>query len=947
MRMVFNCTNDPDTRAHAEEPLIARTIRAFAVPIILGWLAICGILSVFVPSLETVQQERSVALIPEKAPTYKAIMRINQVFHEGTSDSLATIVLEGDQPLGDAAHKYYDILVRKFRADKQHVQNVQDFWGDPLTATGAQSNDGKAVSALLRLVGKQGETLANESVEAVRKIVAETPVPPGIKTYVTGASPLIADMQRGGEKSMITITAATVTVIFLMLLFVYRSIITVIALLFTVGVELVAARGVVAFLGHGAGVGLSTFAVTMITSLTIAAGTDYGIFLLGRYQEARQAGADKEAAYYTMYRGVAHVILGTGLTIAAAALCFKFAQLPAFSVLAIPCAVGTLVTVATTLTLGPAVLTVGSHFGLFDSKRPLEVRGWRRIGTVVVRWPAPVLAATLAITLVGLLALLGFRISYNDRAYAPTSIPANEGFAAADRHFPQARMKPDILMIEADHDMRNPTDFLILDKLAKGIFHVPGISRVQAATRPYGTTMDHTTIPFQMSIQNVGQVQVMKYLGDRMNDMLKQADEIATTSALMQRMYRLTSQLADTTHRTVNDTIEMQQITHDLRDHIADFDDFWRPLRSYFYWEKHCFDVPICWSFRSAFDALDGVDRIDEQLNAFVGDIKQLDPLMPQMMATFPPMVETMESVRTMLLAMHATMSGIFGQMNEMGENASAMGRAFDAAKNDDSFYLPPDVFKNEAFQRSMSLFLSPDGHAARYIILHRGDPQTVEGIRSINAIQTAAEESLKGTPLEDAKIYVAGVAASYKDMAEGVKWDLVIVGVSAFCLIFIVMLILTRALVAAAVIIGTVALSLGASFGLAVLLWQYILGIDLNYMVVNMSLAALVAVGSDYNLVLVSRFKQEMGAGLKTGIIRAMGGTGKVVTNAGLVFAITMASMIVSDLRIIGQIGTTIGLGLLFDTMLVRSFMTPAIAALLGRWFWWPLVMRRPTPLR
>jgi RND superfamily putative drug exporter len=74
------------------------------------------------------------------------------------------------------------------------------------------------------------------------------------------------------------------------------------------------------------------------------------------------------------------------------------------------------------------------------------------------------------------------------------------------------------------------------------------------------------------------------------------------------------------------------------------------------------------------------------------------------------------------------------------------------------------------------------------------------------------------------------------------------------------------------------------------------------------------------------------------------MGGTGKVVTTAGLVFAATMGSMVVSDLRIIGQIGTTIALGLLFDTLIVRSFMTPSAAALLGRWFWWPQRVR-PRP--
>jgi hypothetical protein len=57
-----------------------------------------------------------------------------------------------------------------------------------------------------------------------------------------------------------------------------------------------------------------------------------------------------------------------------------------------------------------------------------------------------------------------------------------------------------------------------------------------------------------------------------------------------------------------------------------------------------------------------------------------------------------------------------------------------------------------------------------------------------------------------------------------------------------------------------------------------------------------------------------------------------------------TMASMVFSDLRIIGQVGTTIATGLLFDTLIVRSFMTPSIAAPLGRWFWWPQIVR-PRP--
>ena len=169
----------------------------------------------------------------------------------------------------------------------------------------------------------------------------------------------------------------------------------------------------------------------------------------------------------------------------------------------------------------------------------------------------------------------------------------------------------------------------------------------------------------------------------------------------------------------------------------------------------------------------------------------------------------------------------------------------------------------------------------------------------------------------------------------------LMIAGISAACLILIIMLIITRSLVAAIIIVGTVLLSLGASFGLSVLVWQDIMGFELHWMVLAMSVILLLAVGSDYNLLLVSRFKEEIHAGIKTGIIRSMAGTGAVVTSAGLVFAATMASFVFSPLRVMGQVGTTIGLGLLFDTLVVRSFMMPSVAALMGRWFWWPQKVR------
>jgi putative drug exporter of the RND superfamily len=930
---------------HTKPSFIARTIHRFSVLIILAWMAIAVVVTIGVPPLEQVEKEHSVAQNPEDAPSFKALQRMGEDFKESNSGSAAMIVLEGQQPLGDDTHRYYDHLIRQLENDPKHVDHVHNFWGDPLTAGAAESGDSKAVYVQLDLAGSLASALGNESVAAVRDIVERMPPPPGVKAYVTGPAAIALDMGQSGNRTVITITAVSVTVIFVMLLLVYRSVITVILLLLMVGIELQVARGIVAFLGHHEIIGLSTFVVNLLVSLGIAAGTDYGIFFFGRYQEARQAGEDRETAYYTTYRGVARVVLASGLTIAGAVFCLSFTRLSYFQALGVPCAVGMLVAVAVALTLVPAVIAVGGRFGLFDPKRMVKARGWRRIGTAIVRWPAPILAASLAVALVGLLTLPGYQASYNDQKYIPKDIPANLGYAAAERHFPPSRMmSPEILLVEADHDLRNPADFLILNKLAKGVFAVPGISSVQSVTRPTGAPIDHTSIPFMMSMAQASQSQNLSFQKLRMEDLLKQADELAQTIAIVQRMHGLLQQITSTTHHLVGETHDMAALTDEVRDHLADFEDFWRPLRNYFYWEKHCYDIPICWSIRSIFDSIDGVDEISDQLHNLVKDLDQLDVVLPQVVALLPPMIATMQSTRTMMLTMHSTMTGVFGQMEDTSDNSTAMGRAFDTAKNDDSFYLPPEVLKNKDFQRVMDVFLSPDGKAARMLISQRGDPASPEGISRVDAIKTAAEEGLKGTPLEDAKIYVTGTAAMVKDLVDGSKFDLLIAAVSALCLIFIIMLLMTRSFIAALVIVGTVALSLGASFGLSVLAWQYLLGIQIHWVVLVMSVIVLLAVGSDYNLLLVSRMKEEIGTGINTGIIRAMSGTGKVVTNAGLVFAFTMMSMVVSDLRTIGQVGTTIGIGLLFDTLIVRAFMTPSVAALLGRWFWWPQQVR-PRP--
>ncbi len=923
------------------KPRLARTIRVLALPIVVVWLLIAVGVNVFVPQLEAVAEDVSVPLSPSDAPSVTGMKHIGQKFKEYDSDNLVLVTLVGEKPLGQDAHQYYDDLVKKLQQDHEHVEHALNFWGQRFTSSGVESYDHKAAYVQVNLRGDQGGAVGDKSVAAVRKIVADSKPPAGVKTYVAGQGALTADTIVVGNASLFKMTIITIIIIAIMLMFVYRSIGTVLLTMVILFVGLATGRGVVALLGETGIMGLSTFAVNLLTALAIAAGTDYAIFMVGRYQEGRERKLDREAAYYDTFAGVSKVVLGSGLTIVGALACLHFTRLPYFSSLAFPCAVGLLVVVAAGVTLTPALIVVASGFGLFDPKREFNYTRWRRLATAIVRWPAPILATSVILAIVGALGLMGFTPRYNDLYYLPESASSVKAYNAADQHFTQARLNPDLLMIESDHDLRNPTDMLVLDKIAGAIFRVPGIERVQSITRPLGPPIQDGSIPFQLSVQSAPIRDNLSYLKGRIADIKKIVGNLDTLISLLERQYKVTQDLANSADDSSKTAANTAAITDEIRDHFADFDDFWRPIRSYFYWDKHCFDIPICWSLRGLFDALDGFDKLAEQFHNLTNDLGNTAKATHELLAIIPQNIATSKAIRDTTMTIYSSFDSLIDQFDRLTDTNAVMGKSFNDSQVESLFYLPPEIFKNPDFLLGLSLMVSPDGKAARFIITHAVDPATTKGIASVDQERQAAKEALKLTSLENADIYLGGTAATFYDIANGAKYDLMIAGVASIVLIFIIMVIVTRALVAAGVIVGTIVMSLGAAFGFSTLIWQHLGNFQLHWVATEFALIVLLAVGSDYNLMLVSRIEEEVGAGLKTGLIRGMGVTGPVVTAAGVVFAATMGTMITSDLRAIGQFGTTIGIGLLFDTFVVRSLITPSIMTVMGRWFWWPKRVR------
>jgi RND superfamily putative drug exporter len=127
------------------------------------------------------------------------------------------------------------------------------------------------------------------------------------------------------------------------------------------------------------------------------------------------------------------------------------------------------------------------------------------------------------------------------------------------------------------------------------------------------------------------------------------------------------------------------------------------------------------------------------------------------------------------------------------------------------------------------------------------------------------------------------------------------------------------------------------AALGLGVLVFQHGFGHAIAWPVPLLAFILLIAVGADYNMLVVSRLREESTQNMRLGVLRTVTSTGSVITSAGLIFAASMFGLMIGSLDMMIQAGFIIGCGLLLDTFVVRTLTVPAIATLLRERSWWP----------
>ncbi|WP_207547776.1 MMPL family transporter [Mycobacterium mantenii] len=960
-----------------------------------AWIGVAVILAVGFPQLETVVRRQSVQLLPSDVASFQALDRMATAFDERGAKTSIVIAMEDPAGLTPPARQRYDALVAALRADKTHVLLVQDLLADPTTRTHALSQDEKAWFLPIGIAGTLGDPTAAASVDAVRAQVSSVFTGSPTVAYVTGPAATFRDQIASGEHELLLISVATAVLIGLILLLVYRSVATALLPLLVIGASVAVGRGVLSALGEF-GVPVSQFTIAFMTAVLLGAGTDYSVFLISRYHEQRRHRNAPDQAIIHACGSIGRVVLASAATVALALASMVFAHLSVFQGVGPACGIAVLIGFLATVTLLPPLLALAAARGIAEPGADLSRPYWNRIAVMVVRRPTPLLVASL----VALLALAGLvatmTISYDDRTGQPAGTASNRGYLLLDRHFPKDTVINEFLLVQSGTDMRTAKGLADLDGLASRVAQLPGVTRVSGVTRPTGSRLDQAQLSWQngqigdkmagavadgqahrddLTKLTNGADQLAAGLGQLdatlrraltpLTDLLNQARSRGQTLQTARPLLQQLNATAPAVDQAVHNGAGLRPLAQQATGAIAAIE----PLIDGLNTSAWCAATPQCGQLRDETQVLvtlrnggffDRVAGLSDQFNqntslaSTLADVQNAAATLQQTLgATGDPadlaanvhrlqdgVSRLASGAQALAAGVHALADSNIRQLSGMSQIAAQLQNSARATAGSDAasgFYLPPNTFENRQFGDLARQFISPDGHTARFAVTSSFDPYSAAAMDLNHKIIDTANAARPNTSLAGTTISMAGFTAVNSDLQHLLSADFGRLATTTLLIVGLVLILLLRALVAPLYLLGTVVLNYFAALGLGVLVFQYGLGHDIAWPVPLLAFILLIAVGADYNMLVISRLREESVRSMRVGVLRTVAGTGSVITSAGLIFAASMFGLMIGSLDMMIQAGFIIGCGLLLDTFVVRTLTVPAIATLLRERSWWP----------
>ncbi|MFG1929257.1 RND family transporter [Mycobacterium sp. NPDC048908] len=958
--------------------LLGRAVVRAPWLVITAWIALVVVLFMTFPALTKVVENQTIQPLPPQAMA--ATDQMAKDFHE-SAQNILVVVMTNEHGLTPSDNSTYRAVADKLRSDTTDVSAVQDFISTPPLRQLMVSKDNQAFYMAVTLKAPPGSPESSAAYQRLTQMVRQATAGSDLTTHVTGSAAVIGDLSIVTAHDMHVIEIATAALVLLILLVIYRRPVTVLLPLITIGISVASAQGLVSALTR-VGMSVSALTIVLMTAMIVGAGTDYAVFLISRYHEYIRSGMASDQAVQKALTSIGKVIGASAATVAVTFLGMIFTQLPAFTSVGPALAVSIAVAFLAAVTLLPAVLVLAGRRGWIAPRRPLTDRLWQRSAIQIVRKPKAHLIVSLTILIALGACALFMNPTYNDRMQLPGSAESNQGYAAMADHFSTSALLPEYIYIHSPHDLRNPRALADMEQMAQRVAQLPNVAAVRGVTRPTGQPIEQTKVSYQAGEVGSKLKDASSQISDKTGDLDKLSggaqqlasslaqvrDQVNGASRSMASMTATLGQVQDQldgpqTAQMLN-TIRAYANSGDQQT-MAGVADSASAMLAALNNNPQCDADPVCSEGRaklaqlastgydgaSAQSMLSSVQRLSSTMQSAGSSLRSAGISSPAgAQAKIAQMQQGADALANGSAQLAQGVQVLVDQTKKMGGGLNQAAGLLLSIKHDASspsmsgMYVPPQVLTTNDFKNAAKVFISPDGHSARYMVETKFDPFSTDAMDQTQTILDTARGAQPNTALSDATISMVGTTPMYSAIRSYYDHDLRLIIVLTLVVVFLILVALLRAIVAPLYLIASVVVSYLSALGLGVAFFQFICHQHIYWNVPATAFIVLVAVGADYNLLLISRIREESRNGIRSGIIRAVHSTGGVITSAGIIFAASMFGLMFGSVSTMLQIGFIIGAGLLIDTFVVRTITVPALAAMIGRANWWPTRSRKAT---
>jgi RND superfamily putative drug exporter len=940
----------------------------FRFLIVVVWVAAAAGAFAFAPSLTKVGSTDQSSFLPATTESIQARVLLESAFPKEVSAGSATITFSRESGLTAADTAYIAQVASWITGPdapaglRDIVSSVQTPESDPQLAPMMRSPDGKLEMMTVNLTVA---SLAGGAADAVNALRAhfEQSVPSGMQAHVTGSAGISLDYMNAIVKGTDSTLLVTIVLVLVILLLVYRAPLAALVPLATIGVAFLVSRGVLGYLAS-AGWKISSLLDTFVVVLVFGVGTDYTIFLISRFREEVSKG-DWHAASQATVKRIGAVITASAATVIVGLGSMAFGQFGMIQTTGPALAIAIFVTLVAGLTLTPALLGIFGRYLFW----PMHERDesivnprsfFARLAGAVSRRPAVVASALILVLLVPVAGISTMRTNFDAVSDLPSTSDSRAGFDLVAQHLGKGKIMPVNGAIEAG----TGTNFLSPASLAQIRFATQALAAttgVQGVTSLISPTGDGSvpdgfvpsrqleamadgfvssgggakalldpkvTTSLESAADYVGalagpfpDVSSSTAYGTVQADLRTAPELIAQLRAsgrVSTQLHMLAAALAGPALPGIDPRVVLHAVGGYLQELVAAY-----PATA---------STPAL--------ARAGADLVTLQGAPSAATLTDLTEALGSLATTFDAQPDAVLFPKSLPATAQATalQQGIAATFGRLPADLRALAAQY-AALPDDLFI--PTTLAGQGGARAQAAaaaYLSADGTVTRLFIITSDDPYSIPAFDTVRRARETLDPFASGFGA-DAHAFVGGPTAELADTQTALNTDFQHVAVITVLGVLVVLMLLLRAIVAPIYLVLTVLLSYLSTLGLTSWLYQSVFGQPgVNFFLPLMVFVLLVALGSDYNIFLMSRVREEsLHRPIREGIRVASGRTGAVITSAGLILAGTFGSMASAPLVVLFQIGVAVAVGVLIDTFIVRSILVPAVTTLVGDRAWWP----------